>query len=276
MTITSPGVYEISADAYHAHAALSSSGARKLLPPSCPALFRYEQTNPIQSTPDMEFGSVAHDLLLGGGHGYEVLQYPNYRTKESQEKRDAVRAEGRIPILMHEYQVAKAMVAVVRAHPKAGPLFAAGTSEQSLFWTDEQTGVACRARIDHMRPLRKRLAVVDYKSSTSVAPEKIGKASWDYGYAQQGEWYVDGVNALDLGRNPAFIVVSQMKEPPYLVTVAQYDEVSRAIARELNRRAIQTYATCVESGRWPGFDDDDIATVSLPGWVQALWMKDML
>lgn len=272
--MTKPGVHRMSLAEYLAHPALSSSGARKLLPPSCPALFRWEQTNPIQATPEMEFGSVTHELLLGDGHGYEVLEYANYRTKESQEKAAAVRAEGRIPILPHDLAVARAMVSVVRAHPIAGKLFSEGESELTLIWKDPEFGFERRSRLDHVKHGR-RLICVDYKTANSAAPEKIAKASWDYGYAQQGEYYIDGATALDLGPNPAFVLVTQMKEPPYLVTVGQYSEVARAIGRELNRRALQIYAECLETGKWPGFADD-IATLSLPGWVEAQWMKDML
>jgi len=273
VTITQPGVYDMTADAYHAHPALSSSGARKLLPPSCPALFHYERSNPVQATPSMEFGSVTHDLLLGGGHGYEVLAYDSYRTKESQEKRDAIRAEGRIPILRHDYQVAKAMVSVVRAHPIAGKLFAGGKAEQSLFWTDEATGMGLRARVDYIKTTR-RLIVADYKSAISVAPEKISRAAWDYGYAQQADFYTAGARALDLGPDPGFIIVSQMKEPPYLVTVGRFTEVAMAIGHDLNRRAIETYATCMRDGVWPGFDE--LADISLPSYIEHQWMKDML
>ncbi|HEX8024722.1 MAG TPA: PD-(D/E)XK nuclease-like domain-containing protein [Candidatus Limnocylindrales bacterium] len=268
------GVHRMGLAEYLAHPALSSSGAQKLLPPSCPALFRYEQTNPIQATPEMEFGSVTHELLLGDGHGFEVLDYPNYRTKDSQEKAKAVRAEGRIPILKHDLAVAKAMVAVVRAHPIAGKLFSGGESELTLIWDDKEFGFQRRSRIDKLKVARRAL-IIDYKTANSAAPDKIAKASWDYGYAQQGEYYIDGVTACELGPNPAFVLVTQMKEPPYLVTVGQYSETARAIGRELNRRALQIYAQCTETGVWPSFADD-IATLSLPGWVEAQWMKDML
>lgn len=271
-----PGVHKVSLAEYLAHPALSSSGARKLLPPSCPALFHYERSNPIQATSEMEFGSVTHELLFGDGHGYVVLEYDSYRTKAAQSDAAAARAQGVIPILEHDMAVARAMVAVLRAHPTAGKAISGGKSEQTLIWDDKDTGVQCRARVDHMKYNRKgRLLAVDYKTSTSADKEKIGKASWDYGYAQQDDWYRAGIRALGLDTDPGFLLITQMKEAPYLVTVGQYDEMSLAIAHELNRRALQIFAECTERGVWPGFDDG-IATLSLPGWVHNLWMKDML
>lgn len=268
------GVHRMSLAEYLAHPALSSSGARKLLPPSCPALFRYEQTNPIQATADMEFGSITHELLFGEGRGYVELDYPDYRTKAAQAERDDTRANGQIPILAHEMAVAKAMVSVLRAHPIAGKLLNGGQNELSLIWDDPEFGVKRKARLDKLK-VGRRAIVVDLKTANSAAPDKIAKSAWDYGYAQQAEYHLDGVRALDLGPDPAFLVVTQMKEPPYLVTVGQFSETARAIGRELNRRALQIYAQCAQTGVWPGFADD-IATLSLPGWVEAQWMKDML
>lgn len=271
-----PGVHKMDLASYLAHPALSSSGARKLLPPSCPALFHYERSNPVQATPEMEFGSVTHELLFGDGHGYVVLEYDSYRTKAAQADAALAREKGYIPILMHDYRVAEAMVAVLRAHPIAGKALAGGEAEQTLVWDDKATGVQCRARIDYAKRNRRgRLVAVDYKTATSADKDKIGKASWDYGYAQQDDWYRSGIRALGLDADPGFLLITQMKEPPYLVTVGQFDEVSMAIAHELNRRAIQTFAQCTETGEWPGFDDG-IATLSLPGWVHNQWMRDML
>jgi hypothetical protein len=270
------GVHKMSLGDYLDHPALSSSGARKLLPPSCPALFHHERSNPIQATPEMEFGSVAHELLFGDGHGYVVLDYDSYRTNAAKADAALARENGYIPILKHDYRVAQAMVAVVRAHPIAGKVFAGGQSELTLIWDDKQSGVQLRSRLDKLTTGRHgRTIVADYKTAASADKEKIGKASWDYGYAQQADFYLDGVRALALGEDPGFLLITQMKEPPYLVTIGQYDEVSMAIARELNRRAIALFAQCSETGVWPSFDDG-IATLSLPGWVHNQWMKDML
>ena len=59
--ITEPGIYEMTNEEYHSHRyALSSSGARKLLPPSCPAIFRYEQDHPQPPKKVFDIGSAAH------------------------------------------------------------------------------------------------------------------------------------------------------------------------------------------------------------------------
>ena len=75
LTITAPGVYDIPAEDYHRDpvpgGSLSSTGARKLLPPSCPAKFRYEQDNPPTPTAALDFGQAPglDPVDLGQRHG---------------------------------------------------------------------------------------------------------------------------------------------------------------------------------------------------------------
>ena len=155
VVVTEPGIYDIDVDDYHADpvpgGSLSSSGARKLLPPSCPAKFRYEQDNPGPSQArHFDLGHAAHKLVLGVGAPLVVIEAANYKTKAAQEQQKAAHLAGHVPLLTHEHDQVQAMAAAIREHPIAGPLFNPehGTPEVSLFWHDTPTGVMCRARID--------------------------------------------------------------------------------------------------------------------------------
>lgn len=270
-----PGVYDLTSAEYHADelvpgGSLSSTGARKLLPPSCPALFRYEQDYPRPSTKALDTGSVAHDELLGGGPEVVRVDADNWLTKAAKQQRDEARARGAVPILAHEHDEVKAMVAAVRAHPFAGRLFAPGTGtpEASLFWIDERTGMHRRARLDWL-PNRtgRRTIVADLKTARSAEKEKFSRAAVDYGYHQQAAYYLDGVNALDLGDDPVFVFVVIEKTPPYLVNVIQLDVTAMRIGAHLNRLALTTYAHCTRTGRWPSYSDD-VELASLPYWYE--------
>ena len=46
---------------YHRHPALSSTGARRLLRPSCPALFDWERKHPRPPTKAMRLGRAARE-----------------------------------------------------------------------------------------------------------------------------------------------------------------------------------------------------------------------
>jgi hypothetical protein len=156
-------------------------------------------------------------------------------------------------------------------YPDASALFAPGSGrpEQSLFWRDEPTGIMRRARVDWLpNPRDGRLIVPDYKTTVSAHPEAIARSVDTYGYHQQAAWYLDGIKALDLDEKPAFLLVFQEKTAPYLITVVELDVVTLRIGAAKNRRALDTYRKCVESGHWPGYvPDHEPHYLSLPPWA---------
>lgn len=274
LAITEPGVYEMTNNEYHADpvpgGSLSSTGARKLLN-TCPALFDYERRNPPKSTPAFDTGNAAHDTLLGGGPEIVVCDYPDWRKTAARDEAAEHRLRGAVPILPHERAEIDAMVAAVRAHPVAGSLFEPGSGkpEASLFWTDERTAVNRRARLDWLPdPGSGRLIVPDLKTTRSAKREDFAKSAMNFGYHQQGPYYLDGVTALDLGDDPVFVYVAVEKTPPYLVNVIQLDVIASRIGAALNRDAIDLYAQCQASGIWPGYGNGEVELASLPTYYE--------
>lgn len=262
--MTAAGIYDMPEDEYHAHTALSVSGAKKLLPPSCPAIFRHEQTAGQRHRREFDFGHAAHLAVLGSGPELHVVSADNYQTKAARTERDEAYARGAVPLLAAEFDTVQAMAAALRSHPLAPQLFAGGgLAEQSLFWTDPATGVNCRARLDWLSH-----RVVDYKTSTSVDLGHISRAVESFGYYMQASWYLDGGIHLDLVPEDAeFLFVFQDKSPPHLVTVVELDETALKIGRERNQYAREIYRDCLESGVWPAYSDS-VERISLPAWAQ--------
>jgi hypothetical protein len=253
---------------YHAHPALSSSGARKLLSPSCPARFQWERANPPLSKPNLDFGSAAHRNLLGVGAELVVVDADDWRTKAAQEQRDEARAAGHTPVLRDDMLQIEAMAAALRAHPVAAALFnpERGRPEQSLFWSDERTSVECRARLDWLPDAHAgRMIVPDYKTTQSAEPEAFAKSCATYGYHQQAAWYIDAVRACDLADDVAFIFVAQEKTAPYLVTVCELDSEALRLGAHRNQLAREVFADCTATNTWPSYTDE-VAHLSLPGW----------
>ncbi len=266
-------MYDIPEADYFADPALSCSGAKLLLPPSCPALFKYKQDHPEHKRA-WDFGSAAHRLVLGQGADFVVIDADSYRTKKAQQARDEAQAAGAAPVLNHEYDQIKAMAAAIRRHPIAGPLLDpqyGGKPEQSLFWVDEETGVQRRCRADWLpSPHFGRYIVTDYKTCACASRDAIRKTVTSYSYFMQDDWYRAGIRALSLDDDPAFIFVFQEKTAPYLVNVAQINEEDHWTGRDDNRRAIEVFRDCTASGVWPGYEadtDDGITHISLPPWA---------
>ncbi len=273
--VDGPGVYDLPAEDYHADpvpgGSLSSSGAKRLLPPSCPALFDYWASAGQEHKQAFDFGHAAHTLVLGVGAPLSVVDAEDWRTKAAKEARDAAYAEGSTPLLRAEHEQVVAMAAALIKHPIAGGLLqpGRGDAEQTLIWRDAETGVWRRAMVDWAtRAADGRLLIVDYKTTRSAEPSAVSKALENYGYLQQAPWYLDGAIELGLAgdQEPAFLFVFQEKTPPYLVTVAQPDPDALAWGRRRNRKALDVYRQCVETGHWPGYSED-VISVALPRWA---------
>lgn len=273
--ITEPGLYGgITAEQYHADpvagGSLSSSGARALLPPSCPALFRHHQIHGQPPKAEFDFGHAAHRLVLGAGAGVVEIDADNWRTNAAKTARDEARAAGLVPLLSKDLAQVHEMAAALRGHPEAAALLAPGTGdpEQVIVWQDDATGVWCRAMFDWLRhrPPTGRRVLVDYKTCASAEPTEVDKAAARFGYHQQDPWYRDGVRQID-GAEPAFLFIFQEREAPYLVTVAELDPVARRIGDYRNHWARQTYARCAAEDRWPSYTEG-IHEIRLPRWVE--------
>lgn len=170
--ITEPGVYDIPAEDYHRDpvvgGSLSSSGARKLMAPSCPALFKAWRDEPADDHAEyFDVGKAAHAVALGVGDPIEVIDADGWKTKAAREQRDAAYAAGRTPVLTAQWEAVEAMATRLREHAVAGPLMApgAGRPEQTIVWRDKTSGVWCRALVDWLTWL-----IADYKGLALDTP----------------------------------------------------------------------------------------------------------
>jgi hypothetical protein len=281
-TVTEPGVYDaLPEQEYHRHPALSSSGVKGLLPPSCPARFHYDREHGRPEKRAFDLGHAAHKEVLGVGMDIVVVQRTakdgtrsdaeDYRTKSAQDHRDAIYAEGKVPLLAEEFAQVQGMAAELRAHPWASVLFdpeLGGKSEVSLFWHDDRYDIDRRARLDWMPPVRAdgRLIVPDYKSCVSAERSAIAKSVYNFGYYTQDVFYTDGIRALGLAEDTAFVFVFQERTPPYLINVAEVDADAKRLGRARVDLACEVFRDCTEADVWPGYSQD-VELISLPRWA---------
>ncbi len=280
VTIDQPGLYRgISHDDYHADPvpaalgrSLSSSDARALLPPSCPARYRWTKDNGGRApTRVMELGQAAHLKVLGVGPALVVIDADDYRKKKAQTERDEARAAGLTPLLAAEADTVDAMAAALTANAQARMLLAPGSGlpEQTIIWQDDATGIWCRCRIDwlrHSRPGRP-LLVPDYKTCASADPASLAPIFARLGYHMQAGHYCDGIRAV-YDPDPMFLFICQERTPPYLVTIVALDDAARQIADQNNAYARYLFRTCTQNNHWPAYHDG-IYHMSLPRWVEA-------
>ena len=289
-----PGIYRLPVDDYHRRPELSSTGARKLLPPSCPALFKQWRDEGDEPKRAWDIGTAAHKLVLGVGPKLELVAKARWDTNEVKAKVAEIRGRGDVPLKEPEFEAVHAMADAIRKHPIASALFmprgrpdlgpeGTGEAEVTVLWQDERTGVRCRALIDYLpyftlhrdgQPATApagpgRLLIPDYKTTgiqNGASPDKIGRAMADHGYYVQMAWYLMGLRAVGYAREDTQpLLVFQETRAPYLVTVAQPDPTAMRMGAIRCRQALDLYADCVKNDRWPGYSDD-VVIAELPSW----------
>lgn len=263
---------DLTAEQYHADkTSISSTGLRALLPPGCPAQFKYDRDHPAPPKREFDLGNAVHAAVLGKGSDIVEIDYPNYKTGAAQVQRDLAYADGKIPLLPKEKKQVDAMAAAVRRHRDAGPLLAPGMgiAERSIYWTDPATGVRCRVRPDWLIIRPEVTVIVDLKTTADANPEACSKAIESYSYHQQGALYVDGVQAAGLAPEGArFFFIFQSKKAPYLITVRELKDQDQDIGRARNEKALRIYADCVANDEWPDWTGlvDTIPQLGMPSW----------
>jgi hypothetical protein len=273
LLLDEPGLYDIPEADYHRDplrhlgGSLSSTTARKLLPPSCPALARHAVDNP-EHKDAYDLGSVTHRLTLGSGCPIVHVPADTWQTKAAREAREEARAAGAVALLTKDLDKAYAMRDAVHADSLAHALLTMpGAPEQTLIW--REGGTWCRAMLDRwIDPKRGLAAIVDLKTTPDVSDEHLQRAVWNFGYHQQEDLYRRGYQAVH-GEDADFYFVFVQADPPHMVRVVQLDEQLRAIARQRNDEALQVWRDCQKSGEWPAYPPvGDIALIGPPRWAR--------
>lgn len=255
---TDTGLYpDVPIHIYHGDlTSLSFSWAKKLLPPSCPEKFQAERGRGPVYVKHYNEGHAAHKYVLADDSTeIAVIDAPDWRTADAKAARATAFAEGKIPLLPHEDETARAMAAAVHRHPEAAALFGDGIAEQSMYWNDPATWTRLRSRPDWITHIDGRIVFVDYKTCKSAYPGAFRASASEYGYHQQAAFNVTGAREVLEEQDVRVVFVAQEKEFPYLVSVHEWTREDIGIGERLNRLAIDIHAECTASGTWPGYGD---------------------
>lgn len=251
---------------YRRYPAVSQSGLKTIL--DSPARYRWERDHPtIKDAYD--FGHVVHGLVLGVGEPVARLDFPDRRSKAYKDAVAEAREVGAIPLLAATHDEAHACADAVFEHPLAGALIGRdGDSEVSLFWSDVESGVACKGRADRVTITDDgQHWLVDLKATGQTAnPDRFGSTAASYGYHLQAAFYLDGYEQIT-GHRARFLNVLVETAAPHFVAVVELDDEALDVGRAKYRDALDIYARCRESGDWPGYTPAFTKVVSLPRWA---------
>lgn len=282
--------HDMSARRYHALPGASASRLRKLWQ-SSPAHLRVEMRKPIEPSPAMILGTLAHHAVLEPDKPLPKLVVPPATYPAPAESSlvktkkvavgDAVdwswsatyckawkrtmEDAGRMVVSQATYDSTFGAALSVARHPISGPLLAEGDSEVSLVTWDQTNDIGVRCRLDYVSLGR---ALLDCKFTHDVTPRAFGKHAYEMGYHIQAALYLDVWNSLCGFDDPKdeFKFIACEQTEPWAVNVftcsPEFIELGRRDAAEI----LATFARCLREDRWPAYPEQE-HTLYVPRWA---------
>jgi hypothetical protein len=171
---------------------------------------------------------------------------------------------GKIFISMEDFTNCVRMRDSVHAHPTAKHFLHVGRSEETILWTDPDTGAPCKCRPDRISDNTGFL--LDIKTTEDASAEQFGRSCLNYRYDVQAPFYEDGFFEAYNQQPEGFAFIAVEKKAPYLTAVFWVPPHIYDLGKEKYKRNLETYMSCKKSGKWPGYSED-VQTLSLPGWA---------
>jgi hypothetical protein len=225
-----------------------------------PLHYQYRRGTPLPDTNRLALGRGCHTAVFEPDR--LLIEYALFKGKIRRGKAwDAFReqhAEETI-LKVDEYGRALAIRDAVRRHPVAAKYLSAGKAEQTITWTDRETGIRCKARIDWLGQ-----AVVDLKSTKDVDAFKFAALVARMLYHGQLAFYADGVREA-LGLELPAVIIAVEVDAPHDVAVYRLGPDEIQVGRSLYRSLLRLVAECRQADSWPGRYPEELI-LRLPAW----------
>lgn len=294
--ITEPGIYSgVSMDDYHGAnicdgPSVSSTILRKVESESMDEVWLIWPGNPDRAeTKEKEEwikGRARHTLFLGeqGFRENFVIRPAEYTdTKTGEVKKwngNAIvckkwlaeaKLEKKGVLPPEELEDIRGAASRLAAHPTIQQGLLNGLVEHSIFWKDAKTGLWLKARPDVI-PTESAM-VADYKGTRSAQSKDVRKAIGEYGYHQQLALVAEGLRVTAGLKVTDFFLIFQKWTAPYSINIKPLTPHAINRGYQQNRRALDKLALAIETGVWPGPDDDEVAA-GLPDWLEKRLKED--
>lgn len=170
-------------------------------------------------------------------------------------------------LTLEDKNVLDLVVAAVREHKVAARVLTGGLAEHEVHWTHEETGLACRGRLDYLKPTE----LVDLKSTREGTVGGFSREVAARLYYAQVAWYHDGaIAAKKLQPDAALpIIVAASTSEPYDVAVFRLTKVAYQAGQILYRDFLLKYKDCMTAGYWPGIAPG-LLDLDLPKWAPGM------
>lgn len=171
---------------------------------------------------------------------------------------------GREVVTAGDYDRAIRQSEAVRRIREVREMFDSGKAELSAFATADGALKKCRPDLTFYCG-GGDVILVDVKTVGDAKPDEMARHIGRKGYYRQAAHYWRTFEQASGLRVVGFKFLAVESEWPYAASLTQLDEVSLQIATEEVRDLTELYVQCLNSGHWPGYDDEQV--VSLPAYL---------
>lgn len=230
-----------------------------------PAHYKYALENPREDTTAFKIGRAIHCAILTP-NDYEkqfaVAPAVDRRTKEGKAVYEAFIADaaGKDVLTEDEHKTVMEITRAVLKNPDVVDLLTDCVTEFPLVWTDEQSGLLCKCKVDAMKPG----IIVDLKTATDASTETFTREALRYGYDVQAAHYMNAVQTIT-GELPTWYFIVVEKSAPFAVNVLKADGGFTDHGYVTRQELLERLKECKESNRWPSYGTNDLV---LPSWME--------
>ena len=256
-------------DEYHAVEAVSASGLRMF----ARSPWHYRNRVNIKPTRPMLRGTLAHCALLEPGamsQRYVVTpedaprrptaaQWNAAKSSPSSEaakdwwREWEQKAAGRDIISAEEFGLCQQQLRAIVAVPDLAQLLASGMGEVSIFWTDPDTRLYCKARLDWLQVDGKKARVLELKSTADESPSGFGRTAARMKYELQRAHYIDAVKYGARLKFDGWTFAAVTSAVPVLAV--PYDLTDEVASQADDERAehMHRLSWCMANNTWPAY-----------------------
>lgn len=227
------------------------------------------------STAEHDKGTATHTALIEPEKFADlVVTYPrevldkrgNATTNASEAFYQENEAAGRKVLKIKDFEIVKRMADSVRA--KCGEwLDGAEYREHSIYWTDEETGLRSKMRLDLLCN-RERRVILDLKTCQDASKREFWRTAQKLGYWLQPPTYCEGVRQLFGDKeDPLFLFIAVEKKFPYATSLHGIEPHSMREAKRKRTRIMRDVKQCLDTGDWSEAWERDINWMEIQDWV---------
>jgi exodeoxyribonuclease VIII len=220
----------------------------------CPYFYKWASETERKDTDALRLGRLIHTLVLEPelvNAQFLCLPEIDRRTVKGREQYNELVSQNpdKVCIKQDEFNQAVSMATEVRSNSFVLDLLRGAKTEVTSTWTDADTGMDCKARVD---AYNTNGIVVDLKTTIDASPKGFARKLSAYGYDGQAAYYLKGLQENGV-KAEHFVFIAVEKSPPYLVGLYRLSDEVIKLSSARNQSLLRRYAECKRTDNWPGY-----------------------